>query len=161
MTSYRMIFAALITLAAPLSAQDSAAVAKLFDAQYARFSQAYVALNPDAVASLYTDDAYYMSPGMDIKRGRVTIRSDFAGFFDSVRSRGDSVRIAFTILDRRISGALATDIGYYDLTGKARSGESRTDRGKFVVIWVRGTDGVWRIRTDAYSSITPPQRAPQ
>jgi len=159
MTTFRIAIA-LLAIATPVTAQDSASVGKQFEAQYARFSQAYVTLDPDAVANLYTDDAYYMSPGVDIKRGRATIRSDFAGFFDSVRSRGDSVRIAFTILDRRISGALATDIGYYDLTGKARSGESRTDRGKFVVIWVRGTDGAWRIRTDAYSSITPP-RAPQ
>lgn len=159
MTSHRVVFAALIGFTAPLSAQDSAAVARLLDAQYARFSQAYVALDPDAVANLYSEDAHYLSPGADIKRGRAAIRDEFKRFFDSVRSRGDSIRIVFTIVDRKISGGLAAEVGYFDLTGKTSSGESRTSRGKFVVIWVRGGDGVWRFRTDTYSDVTPP-RAP-
>ena len=153
-----LAFAALLALAPPLSAQDSAAVAKLLDAQYARFSQAYVALDPDVVANLYTEDAYYMSPGADIKRGRAAVREEFKRFFDSVRSRGDSIRIVFTIVDRKISGGMAAEVGYFDLTSKPSGGESRTSRGKFVAIWARGADGAWRFRTDTYSDVTPPRR---
>jgi uncharacterized protein (TIGR02246 family) len=160
MTTRYITLAALIAFASPLPAQDSASVAKLLDAQYARFSQAYVTLDPDAVANLYTEDALYLSPGADIKRGRPAVREEFKRFFDSVRSRGDSIRIVFTIVDRKISGGLAGEVGYFDLTTKS-GGTARTGRGKFVVIWVRGSDGNWRFRTDTYNDITPPRREPQ
>lgn len=157
MTINLFSLAALVLLAAPLSAQDSASVAKQLDAHYARFSQAYVALDPDAVANLYTEDAFYLSPGSDIRRGRAAVRQEFASFFASVRSRGDSLRIVFTIVDRKISGGLAAEVGYFDLTSRPNVGEPRTSRGKFVVIWVRGIDGVWRFRTDTYSDVSRPR----
>lgn len=148
--------AALALAAFPAFAQDSASVARQLDAHYATFSKAYVDLDPDAVANLYTEDALYLSPGADIKRGRAAVRDEFARFFGGVRSRGDSMQIVFTIVDRRIAGGLAAEVGYFDLTTRPRGGQPRTGRGKFVVIWVRGADGVWRFRTDTYNDVGRP-----
>lgn len=154
MTKHFLAATVVLASCAPLRAQDSASVARQLDVQYGRFSQAYITLDAETVASIYAEDAFYMSPGSDIQRGRATIRRQFAEFFDAVRTRGDSVTIAFAIVDRRVAQGLAADVGYCTLSTKAPSGQSRSSRGKFAVIWVPAADGRWRIRTDSYSDVT-------
>ncbi len=134
-------------------ANDSAAVSVLLDARYDRFSDAYETKDVDLVAQLYTTDAYYLQPGGDITRGRDAIRASFARFFDGAAARGDTLTIAFTILDRGIADDQAYDIGYYDLRVGRLDGTAGEDRGKFVVIWRLGTDGEWRIHADGYSGV--------
>jgi len=121
------------------------------DSIYAKFSQGYRDLDPDAVADLYTANALYLTPGSDIKRGREAILKDFAGFFDSTRSEGKKLAISFQILERKISGDLAYDAGIYTLVNTGKNGETSSGRGKFVVIAVKGKGGTWRFQLDTYN----------
>ena len=129
------------------------AAGKAMDAQYDRFSEAYRKLDPAMVGGLYTEDAFYLQPGSEIMRGRKAIHENFAGFFSGVAQRKDSVRISFEIVDRAVSGDLGYDIGYYTLSSRTAAGESRSSRGKFTVIWKKGSDGVWMIHSDGYSGV--------
>src|SRR5215204_3329815 len=83
------------------------------DDVYRRFSEAYKKLDPEAVTNLYTDDAFYLSPGSDVKRGREKVLAVFSGYFNSVKNAGGSLTISFRILDRSVSGDLAYDVGIY------------------------------------------------
>lgn len=144
---------------ASTTAAPAAIVAEL-DAVYARFSQAYAELDPDMVANLYTRDALYLSPSRDIDRGRERIRKNFAGMFQRTRDAGESLRISFDRIDRRVSGDLAYEVGYYTLVRTSASGERKTSRGKFTVVLVRGKeDGTWRFKVDGYSA-APPASSP-
>jgi uncharacterized protein (TIGR02246 family) len=142
---------AALSTSAPALAQVSDTGAEL-DAVYARFTAAYVAADPDSVAALYTEDAWYLSPDDDVIRGRPAIREGFARFLGGFEP-GAGPAIDFEILDRNVAGDLATDIGYYRMA--RRGGEPRR-AGKFVVVWKRGADGAWRIHADGYSGLPPP-----
>ncbi|MGH9949079.1 MAG: YybH family protein [Pyrinomonadaceae bacterium] len=129
------------------------------DEIYRRFSNAYRKLNPEAVTNLYSDDAFYLSPGGEIQRGRDKIRSNFDRFFRSVRESGGSLSISFRILDRRISGDLAYDVGSYTLTQKRPSGEDGRSSGKFIVVARRSKNGEWQFHVDSYSDLPKPQNS--
>ena len=139
---------------------ERAVIAQL-DAVYERFSQGYATLAPDLVADLYTEDALYLSPRGDIKRGRVAIAAGFTRMFEGAREKGDTLRIAFDRIQRAISGHMAYEVGYYTLVRTSADGQQKTSRGKFAVVLMRGADGVWRFQVDGYSSAPPlPNTAP-
>jgi ketosteroid isomerase-like protein len=132
--------------------------AKLDDI-YRRFSEGYKKLDPAAVTNLYTYDAFYLSLGSEIKRGREKILADFASFLDSVRDGGGNLSISFRILDRRVSGDLACDVGIYTLDQKRPNSEDRTSTGKFVVVARRMNNGDWRFHIDSYSDLPKVQNS--
>ena len=123
------------------------------DDVYRRFSQAYRNLDPQAVTNLYTGDALYLSPGSDIKRGREKILAEFSGYFNSVKASGGSLTVSFQILDRRVSGDLAYDVGIYTIAQKSAAGETRSGRGKFVVVARRVANGDWLFQVDSYNGL--------
>jgi ketosteroid isomerase-like protein len=59
-------------------------------------------------------------------------------------------------VDRIVSGDGRNDYGYYTIIGRSPEGNEHRSRGKFAKVWVRGRDGVWRIRSDTYSSAPNP-----
>ena len=120
---------------------------------YRRFSEAYKKLDAEAVTNLYADDAFYLAPGSDVKRGREKILAEFSGFFNSVRNAGGTLAVSFQILGRQVSGDLAYDVGIFTLTEKNGDGKARTSRGKFVVVAQRMKNGEWRFAVDGYSGL--------
>lgn len=148
------------SIPAPASApiSDAAVVAEL-DQVYARFTRAYATLDVAIITDLYTEDALYLPPRGDIRRGRAAIRTGFAGMFERSRARGESLDITFERIDRRISGDLAYEVGYYTLVRTTRDGPANTSRGKFTVVLVRQDDGKWRFKVDGYSAAPVPVEA--
>lgn len=123
------------------------------DKIYSRFSEAYRTLNSEMVANLYTDNAFYLSPGSDIQRGRGTILGNFDGFFRNVKQSSGKISIAFRILERRVSGDLAYDVGIYSLSSTNAKGETHISRGKFVVVALKSENGDWKFQLDSYNDL--------
>ena len=121
---------------------------------YAAFSAAYRAGDPEAVAALYADDAFYLAPGSEIERGDIVRHFGFL----SSSEPGAGPIIEFEIVDRDISGGLAYDIGYFTFRREGDPADN-AGRGKFIVIWKRSDDGVWRIHADGYSEVEDPGAA--
>ena len=63
------------------SPRDTEADVRDIESIYERFGQAYKRLDPDRAASLYTEDALYLPPGGDVRRGRAAIHETFESFF--------------------------------------------------------------------------------
>lgn len=126
---------------------------KGLDAVYSRFAEGYRKLDADLVASLYTRDASYLTPGRNITTGRKSIKKSFSSFFSNVRQRGERVSIAFRIVQRDVDARLAFDVGIYTVSYTAGDRVIRRSRGKFVVVAVKGADGLWRFRVDGYSDV--------
>ncbi|HET6362570.1 MAG TPA: nuclear transport factor 2 family protein [Gemmatimonadota bacterium] len=124
---------------------------RAFEEAYAAFSAAYRAGDPAGVAALYADDAFYLAPGDEIDRGDVGRHFEFLSSFEP----GAGPVIEFEIVDREVSGDLAYDIGYFTFRREGQPAED-APRGKFIVIWKRGEDGVWRIHADGYSDVDDP-----
>lgn len=127
-------------------------LAQTADEPYTRYSAAYASLDADRVGGMYTEDAFYLPPGGDIIRGRDAIEERYEQGFREDRERRHTRRITFEFVDRVVAGDVRNDIGYYTIVTTDRSGHTDSFRGKFVKVWRRGADGVWRIRTDSYSS---------
>lgn len=127
---------------------------RALDQAYAAFARAYREADPDAVAALYAEDAYYLQPGSPIRRGRETIREGFARYLGRFREAGaPGPSIEFEIVDRDARGDLAYDIGYYRLRSRE---DGPVHRGKFVVVWKKTDEGTWRIHADGFSDAPPP-----
>ena len=126
----------------------------VFEEAYAAFSAAYRAGDAEAVAALYADDAFYLAPGDEIERGDVGRHFGFLSSFEP----GAGPIIEFEVVDRDVSGGLAYDIGYFTFRQDGAPAEG-AGRGKFIVIWKRGEDGVWRIHADGYSEVEDPGAA--
>ena len=123
---------------------------------YQRFSAAYATLDPQRVVAVYAEDAFLLPPGGDIVRGRAAIAERYESRFRKAREKGWTCRITFELVDRIAAGDIRNDIGYYTTVTTDRSGHVETFRGKFSKVWRRGTDAVWRIRSDSYSSAERP-----
>lgn len=122
------------------------------DAVYARFSEAYDQMDPEAVVALYTDDAYYLPGGNGaILHGSDDLRMSFA-FLPQTKESGGQLAIAFRSVDRAISGNLAYDVGYYRLTSQRPDGTEHVSVGKFTTVLVKGDDGQWRFQVDTFSN---------
>ncbi|HSK72755.1 MAG TPA: SgcJ/EcaC family oxidoreductase, partial [Pyrinomonadaceae bacterium] len=159
--NFFLIFTALILFVYAASAQSlpielileqNVSPHKGLDDVYRRFSEAYRKLDAEAVTNLYTDDAFYLSPGSAVERGREKILANFSGFFNSVKSNGGSLTISFRILERGVSGDLAYDVGIYTLR-QERAGKTQSDQGKFVVVARQVKKGDWRFHVDSYSDL--------
>ena len=121
------------------------------DEPYQRFAAAYATLDADRVAQIYAEDALMLPPSGEILKGRAAIRERYARGFDGDRERGHTRSITFELVDRVVSGDVRSDYGYYTIIGRSSDGHENRSRGKFAKVWVRGRDGLWRIRSDSYS----------
>lgn len=126
------------------------------DGIYQRFNEGYTRLDPALVAGLYAEDASYLAPDMLILAGRKAIEESFASFFKWARENGAALSITFEILDRRVSGELAYDVGIYTLVTKRSGKPDGMDMGKFAVVARKTKDG-WRFQVDSYSGLKRPE----
>jgi len=110
----------------------------------AAFSAAYVRNDMAALGELYTEDAVLLPPGREI-RGREAIRRYFA-WSPNHRQIAHSMVPAELI----VSGAVATDLGTWHSTSQRGDEPPATASGQYLVVWVRGADGVWRIQYDMW-----------
>lgn len=127
------------------------------DRVYQAFSRAYQTLDAAAAADLYTEDALYLSPNAEIRRGRNAIRPFFEQLFAGAREDGAKLDISFEFAERRREGSLAYDVGIYTVTS-ASAERTSASRGKFVTVLRRDDGGRWRIAVDTYNALPkPPQ----
>jgi uncharacterized protein (TIGR02246 family) len=125
---------------------DVAAVKDAIQAREKEWSAAYLTGNADAVAALYTADAASIPATGEWNRGRPAIAKDLRNQLDSVTftARED-------ITDEVIPAGPdhVFEVGHYSATGTYKvGGKPRRISGRYVVLWRKDTDGVWRLHRD-------------
>ncbi|HSR68327.1 MAG TPA: DUF4440 domain-containing protein [Acidobacteriota bacterium] len=123
------------------------------DAVYALFSRAYRQLDADLFNQIYARDALYLSPQQPIRKGLDEFVGGFRSMFEGAGERGQVLEISFRIVDRQISGGLASDVGIYTLLRREGGEIVHRGRGKFVVVALRQDDGSWLFHVDGYSGL--------
>ena len=124
---------------------DRAAIA---DAARA-FSAAYEADDSHALGELYTEDAMLLSPNRTVV-GREAIRR----FFDR-DGRTTSVQHELCNRSLRLHGDTAVDVGTWYGEQRAANGAGTEVAGRYLVVWLRGADGRWRMTHDAWHRPPP------
>ena len=131
-------------------AQESAILDTL-SAQAEAFSEAYMRGDAEAMAAIYTDDAAIFPGGRDIIKGRAAIRD-----YWTLPEGFEVVHHRILPEEVRAEGDMAYDYGYYEFQGRRDGEAGDLTTGKYLVVWQRGTDGVWRMHLDMWNSLPRP-----
>jgi ketosteroid isomerase-like protein len=116
-------------------------------AQAARFSQAYMDGDYDAMTAIYTKDAKIFPGNTAIISGHEAIRARW------VLPEGVKIlQHQSTPEEIRVLGDYAYDYGYYAGTTQLADGNTESWRGKYVIVW-RRDGGVWKMYLDIWNRV--------
>jgi ketosteroid isomerase-like protein len=133
---------------AGLSEQDQTAIRKVAD------EAIKMAIDPDVnwgayVSLFYTEDAKVMGPGMPILEGRQAIKTAFAAMGVIQDEKWNTVS-----LEGR--GDLAYEQGTYTNTITPPGASAAViDKGKYITVWKKQSDGSWKAARDIWNSDLP------
>ncbi len=125
---------------APLSTDTTAIVAIT-----ETWEAALNAKDIDGIVALYTSDARVLPPNAEMASGGAGIRTVFGAMIDA------GIGGELTSIGARASGDVGYDVGTYTL----RVDGAVVDTGKWIVTFIRGDDGEWRISNDIFNSDNP------
>ena len=113
------------------------------------WSKAAAAKDVEQTVAYYSDDAIVLPPNATSAATKETIRNIWK---DMLASPG----LAITWKPARVQLARSGDMGWvsgtYELTMNDASGNPINDRGKYLEVWEKQTDGNWKCRADMWNS---------
>ncbi len=125
---------------------DVAALKDAIQAREKEWSAAFLAADAAAISSLYTEDAASIQPSGDWRRGRAAIAGMMQPQFDSTTF---TAREDITEEVIAVGPDYVFEIGNYRSMGTAKAGGKEVSTtGRYVVLWRKDADGVWRIHRD-------------
>ena len=129
---------------------DTDAVRKSVEEGNRKFGAAAGRKDYAGLAALYTDNAKVLPPDAPIVTGRKAIEE----FWRATATTLGLTGVTLKILDLEVTGNAACEVGEADL--KLGSGQAKV---KYVVVWLRGDDGQWRLHRDIWNSMSPDSSA--
>ena len=106
----------------------------------------------DATVSYYAEEASIFPPNAPTATGKNAIRNVWAQFFAMPG-------FLVTCHPVKIEASRSGDIGYtqgpYDLAFNDAKGNTVKDRGKYLAVWKKQSNGAWRIVADIFNSDLP------
>jgi uncharacterized protein (TIGR02246 family) len=121
------------------------------------FTQGADAKDIESWLSLYAEDASIFPPNAPLATGKEGIRSALAPLFSNP---GFSLSLNAIKLEVARAGDLAYRTGTYEMTLNDAAGKPQTDKGKWVEVWKKQSDGTWKVVADIFNSNLPPPGAP-
>jgi len=118
----------------------------------ADWSKAATAKDIDKVMFYYTDDATIFVPNEPMATGKPSIRVEWTKL---VSSAAFALSFAPSRVDVSKSGDMAYEYGTYSMTVNDPEGKPVNDRGKYVVVWKKQSDGNWKAVADIMNSDLP------
>ena len=126
--------------------QDPAAVRTAIEGALGQFSAAMKRGDAGAIASLFADDAQYITAATKgFVTGRAAIEEVFAARFKA----GRFLEVTVTTASVEVEGDTAYETGTNRVVMQVGDASPVTRTGRYLTVWVRQPDGVWRIRVDA------------
>ena len=116
------------------------------DAQWAK---AAAAKDVERTIGYYSDDAIVLPPNATSAATQETIRNVWK---DMLASPGLAITWKPTTVQLTKSGDMGWVSGTYELTMNDASGKPINDRGKYLEVWEKQSDGNWKCRADMWNS---------
>jgi len=136
----------------PQKEMDLTQVRKAIEDGDAKFGEAVRQGDGAAIAALYTEDATLLPPDSEMIKGKTGIEAFWKGGLQM--GIKDAV---LTIEDVFAGGDLAYEIGRYALKIQPEGAEPVGQKGKYVVVWKKTPEGVWKLHVDIWNSNPPSQ----
>ena len=140
-----------IAAAAVCLASDSKAEQALREADDA-WSKAAGSKDVDKTVSYYSADASVLAPNAPIATTKEAIKKLWG---DLIASPGLVISWKATKIEVAKSGDLGFVSGTYEITMNDASGKPTAEKGKYVEVWEKQTDGKWKCGTDIWNSDMP------
>ena len=117
----------------------------------AAWLKVYSAKDLSKSVAFFDDQGSMLSPNDPIATGKVAISKLIAGDF----SFGD---LTWQVDKAGVSksGDLGYTSGSYKFSFKDPSGKPATDKGKYLTVWKKQTDGSWKVLFDMFNTDLPP-----
>lgn len=116
-------------------------------AALAAFTAAFNGGESAGVAALYAEDAALLPPGAARVDGRAAIRAFWQGAIDD-----GITALTLEAVEVEESGDLAMEVGAFSLAVPGEGDEKTIVFGKYIVVWKKGADGVWRLYRDIWNT---------
>jgi uncharacterized protein (TIGR02246 family) len=100
----------------------------------------------------YADDASWLPPHAPIVQGKEAIRSAWAQF---LTIPGLKIDWQITKVDVSRVGDMAYTLYKYQMTMSGPNGAAVTDKGKDMSVWIKQSDGTWKMVADTFNSDMP------
>lgn len=104
----------------------------------------------DATVSYYGDGALLLAPNAPIARTKEEIRQAWTQVFVSIPPGA-----TFSAETTKVEVAHSGDVGYTTGTFAIELNHTTIDKGKFVDVWKKQTDGSWKAVVDIFNSDLP------
>jgi uncharacterized protein (TIGR02246 family) len=118
----------------------------------AEWTKAAAAKNVDQVIDFYADDASMFVPNEPIAMGKPAIRVEWTKL---TTNPGYALTFSPSRVDVAKAGDMAYEFGVYSLMLNGPDGKPMNDRGKYVVVWKKQTDGKWKVVADIINTDLP------
>jgi ketosteroid isomerase-like protein len=119
----------------------------------AAWMKVYVAKDLDKSVAFFDDEGSMLPPNAPIATGKDAltklIGSAFAFPDYKLGWHANKVGVAR-------SGELGYTSGTYDFSFKDASGKTISDKGKYLTVWKKESDGAWKVLLDTFNSDLPP-----
>jgi uncharacterized protein (TIGR02246 family) len=132
---------------APQKEMDMTQVRQAVEEGNAKFGEAVRKGDGAAIADLYTEDATLLPPDSDMIKGRVGIEAFWKGGLQMGIKEA-----VLTTVDVSGAGDLAYEIGTFAVKVQPEGKEPIEQKGKYVVVWKKAPDGVWKLHVDIWNS---------
>ena len=125
---------------------DAAALKTAIQAREKEWSAAFLARNASGIANLYVSDGVQLgSVASEHHKGTDGITKELQAQFDTLTAVATREDIAEEVIP---AGDHAVEIGHYAYTGTSKAKKPMSESGRYLVLWRKDTDGVWRAVRD-------------
>jgi ketosteroid isomerase-like protein len=142
-----LISVAVLCACSPANRADSVAARNVIDSLNTRFEAWYAGGHADSIAAVFAQDARQMPPNMAPVVGRDSVRAFWTNALRTGKWDFD-----LEAEDVVAADSVAVERGRYTLkvvAGPQAQYPSFEDRGNYMVLWRRESDGNWRVVWDA------------
>ena len=152
----RLLIAALVASGGACSREprpDRAELERSLRRADSTLTAAIAARDLDRTTALYDENAELLPVAEPVVAGREAIRREWADIFGIP---GFASTATLTRVDVSDDGTLGYTRGSYETTMTGTDGRPTVERGKWVTVWRRQSDGTWRIVQDITNTDSPP-----
>ena len=115
----------------------------------AKWAKAAATKDVEQTIAFYSDDAVVLPPNATSAATKETIRN---GWKEMFASSGFVISWQPTRVQVAKSGGMAWVSGTYELTMNDASGKPINDHGKYLEVWEKQPDGIWKCAADMWNS---------